>query len=111
MRRIHRTFWERFLYLAIYRCSLCQRIQQVPRPWRLHFGPNARCPHCGTYRLSRLAEPDGIDRMQTGLWNVYARFLHGSLYHCRFCRLQFYDRRPTVSQTAEQEPVARNTPS
>jgi hypothetical protein len=109
VRRIHRTFWERFVYLAIYQCSLCERVQHVPRPFRLHFGPHARCPHCGTFRLARLAEPDAVDPMQDGLWNLYARLSHGNLYHCRFCRLQFYDRRPAASQTSAREAVARNT--
>ena len=113
MRRVHRTLMERFAYLAIYQCRSCAREHRVPRPYRLHFGPYALCPHCGTFRVTRLGEPDSVDRMQGGLWNLVERLLSGNLYHCRFCRVQFFDRRPLVPQTAEPpsqpEAVAGNT--
>lgn len=115
MRRVHRTTLERFAYLAIYQCRSCEREHHVPRPFRLHFGPNARCPKCGTFRVTRLGEPDTVDRMQGGLWNLLERLSHGNLYHCRFCRVQFYDRRPLASQVSEPptqpEAVAGNTPA
>jgi len=94
VRRIHRTLVERFSYLAIFQCCVCEREQHMPRPFRLHFGPHARCPKCGTFRLTRLGEPDGIDRIQGGLFSLFERLCHGNLFHCRFCRVQFYDRRP-----------------
>ncbi|HEY1218867.1 MAG TPA: hypothetical protein VGF03_08005 [Bryobacteraceae bacterium] len=113
VRRIHRTALERFAYLAIYQCCLCEREQHLPRPFRLHFGPHARCPQCATYRLTRLGEPDAVDTMQGGLWNLLERWFGGNLYHCRFCRVQFYDRRPLLSQSSvpppEPEAVAGST--
>ncbi|MGA2273524.1 MAG: hypothetical protein ABSH00_08210 [Bryobacteraceae bacterium] len=113
MRRIHRTLLERLSYLAIFQCCVCEREQHVPRPFQLHFGPQARCPKCGTFRLTRLGEPDAVDSMQGGLWNRMERLFRGNLYHCRFCRVQFYDRRPAVSQSPEPpsapEAVAGNT--
>ena len=115
MRRVHRTLLEHFAYLAIYQCRSCQREQHLPRPFRLHFGPHARCPKCGTFRVTRLGEPDGVDRMQGGLWNLLERLSRGGLYHCRFCRVQFYDRRPPASQLSETPPApeafAGNTPA
>jgi len=48
-----------------------------------------------------LGEPDRIDPMQTGLWNMIERMMGAHLYHCRFCRVQFYDRRPPASQPSE----------
>ena len=93
VRRVHRTFLERFAYLAIYRCRQCQHEQYVPRHYRLHFGPHVRCPRCGTLRLVRLKERDRIDGMQRGLMNLAERLAGGKLYHCKICRLQFYDRR------------------
>ena len=114
MRRIHRTPLERFAYLAIFQCCLCEREQHLPRPYRLHFGPHARCPKCGTFRLTRLGEPDVVDRVQGGLWNLFERLFHGNLYHCRFCRLQFprppaaRARRPR-SRPSEPEAVAGDT--
>jgi len=93
LRRIHRTFLERFAYMAIYRCKQCDQEQFVPRLYRYHFGPEVRCPRCGTFRLTRLKERDKIDRMDQGLWNLIQLVGRGKLYHCKFCRVQFYDRR------------------
>ena len=105
MRRIHRTPIERISYLAIFQCLVCEREQHMPRPFRLHFGPHARCPKCGTYRLTRLGEPDGIDPIQGGFLNLLERLWHGNLYHCRFCRVQFYDRRPLRTQASNPPPA------
>jgi hypothetical protein len=43
----------------------------------------------------KLKHPDRIDRMHTGFLNLVERLAgKGKLFHCRWCRLQFYDRRP-----------------
>jgi DNA-directed RNA polymerase subunit RPC12/RpoP len=97
LRRVHRTLLERFRYLAIYECLECDTEQCVPRPYQYHFGPQARCPRCGTYRLSRLKGRDRIDAMRGGPVNFLKRLGRGKLTHCRYCRLQFYDRRPLMS--------------
>jgi hypothetical protein len=47
--------------------------------------------------------------MAGGALNLMERMLGGSLYHCCYCRLQFYDRRRMGPRSA-QEPVA-NTQS
>jgi hypothetical protein len=52
-----------------------------------------RCPRCGTHRLTKLKERDRIDKMETGFLNLLERLMNGQLYHCRFCRIQFFDRR------------------
>jgi hypothetical protein len=102
LRRIHRTFWERFAYLAIYECQDCKGVNCVQRPYRNHFGEWCRCPHCGTLRLSKLRTRDKIDPMYSGLINLAKKLSGGGLYHCKFCRVQFYDRRKlaTASQSA-----------
>jgi DNA-directed RNA polymerase subunit RPC12/RpoP len=103
MRRVHRTFLERFRYLAIYECRQCHAEDRVPRAHQLHLGNSARCPKCGTYRIVRLREPDRIDAAQTGLLNLLERLNGGRLYHCRYCRLQFWDRRRLLSEVAAEE--------
>lgn len=106
LHRIHRTFFERFRYLAIYECRSCDREEYFPREWAMHLGEAARCCKCGTFRLTRLKEPDRIDRMHKGFLNFLERISGGRLYHCRFCRLQFWDRRPLRSEvTPKPEPV------
>ena len=110
LRRVHRTFFERFSYMAIYQCRKCKRDERVPRRFRYHLGPSCRCPLCGTYRVSRLKQPDKIDRKHGGFLNLLERFAgKGRLFHCRWCRLQFFDRRglaTEVTPTAAATPVA-----
>jgi DNA-directed RNA polymerase subunit RPC12/RpoP len=98
LRRVHRSFWERFQYLAIYACKECRTEEYVTYPYRLHFGPHARCPKCGTHRLSKLREPDRIDPMHASPLNWFERLAGGRLFHCRYCRIQFYDRRQLFAE-------------
>lgn len=94
VRRVHRTFFERFSYMAIYACKQCENEEFVPRRYRYHFGPHTRCPRCGTYRVSKLKEPDKIDPVYGGFLDFLERLAGGGkLFHCRYCRVQFYDRR------------------
>jgi hypothetical protein len=106
LRRVHRTFLERFQYLAIYECLECDTEQCIPRPYQYYFGPQARCPRCGTARLSRLKDRDKIDSMRSGPVNLLNRLTGGKLVHCHYCRLQFYDRRLLASEmpAASAEP-------
>jgi hypothetical protein len=105
LRRVHRTFFERLSYMAIYECRKCEREEYAPRRYRYHFGPTCRCPVCGTYRVVKLKRRDKIDKMHTGFLNLLERIAGKSrLFHCRWCRLQFYDRRPLAPKTSEPEP-------
>jgi hypothetical protein len=93
LKRIHRTFAERIAYLAIYECRDCHEINHAPRRFRLHFGEFCRCPRCGTFRVVRLKKRDRIDPMDRGFLHLLERMAGGQIYHCRYCRVQFYDRR------------------
>jgi hypothetical protein len=93
--------------MAIYECHKCKRQEFVPRRFRYHLGPSCRCPKCGTYRVVRLKHPDKIDGKQTGLLNWLERVAGGGrLFHCRWCRLQFFDRRELAANTKGATPVA-----
>jgi hypothetical protein len=84
--------------MAIYECRSCEREEFVPRRYRYHLGPTCRCPVCGTYRVTRLKQPDKIDRRHGGFLNLLERIASkGRLFHCRWCRLQFFDRRPLAA--------------
>jgi hypothetical protein len=108
LRRVHRTFLERFSYLAIYSCRDCHTEAFMPRQFRLHLdGIQPRCPKCATFRVTKLKVPDKIDPMHTGLYNLLERMAGGRLYHCRYCRMQFYDRRRLPSEA--HEPAAEQT--
>jgi len=111
LKRVHRTFVERFSYLAIYECRDCENEEFIPRRYTFHFGPQVRCPRCGTYRVTKLRGPDKIDRMATGFWNLFEKIAGGNkLYHCCFCRLQFYDRRKMAPRTNLQ-PIPASGPN
>jgi hypothetical protein len=103
LKRVHRTFLERFSYLAIYECRECENEEFIPRRYTYHFGEQVRCPRCGTYRVTKLRAPDRVDRMVAGFWNALERVLGGNkLYHCCFCRVQFYDRRALAPRSTLQ---------
>jgi hypothetical protein len=99
LRRVHRTLSERFSYLAIFECRDCENEEFVPRRYTYHLGENARCPKCGTFRVTKLRAPDKIDPMVSGLLNRFEKFSGGKLYHCCFCRIQFFDRRKRAALT------------
>lgn len=110
LRRVHRTFVERFNYMAIYECQKCEREEYVPRRFRFHLGPACRCPVCGSFRVSRLKSPDRIDRFHGGFLNLVERIASGGqLVHCRWCRIQFYDRRRLQNELNSAE--ARRGPA
>ena len=114
MRRVHRTFAERLTYVAMYECRQCHLRKPEPRWYALYLGDYPRCPRCGTYRLTRLNVRDKIDKMLKGPIN-FAQFLWGAdLYHCRYCRVQFYDIRkpiaPEVREKATATPQVAATP-
>jgi hypothetical protein len=102
--------------MAIYECRKCEREEFAPRRYRYHLGPNTRCPICGSYRVVKLKYPDRIDKMHTGFLNLLERVAgKGKLFHCRWCRLQFYDRRPLADPQKLQEqtatPAAADSPA
>jgi DNA-directed RNA polymerase subunit RPC12/RpoP len=103
LRRVHRTFFERFKYLAVYECRECDAEIPVPRPFTYHLGPHCRCPRCGTFHLVRHKQRDRIDGMHYGVFNLVEKLAGGKLTHCRICRLQFYDRRALASEAAAAE--------
>ena len=77
--------------MAVYRCSKCGEVKTRPRQFMFYFAEETRCPLCGTARLNRLAQPDGIDPMYWNLFQFVRRHFGVRLYHCRYCRIQFYD--------------------
>jgi hypothetical protein len=57
--------------------------------------------------LRRLAERDHIDHMYRHPLSLLQRLLGGKLYHCRYCRIQFYDwRRPAPAPVPDTANVA-----
>jgi hypothetical protein len=107
LKRVHRTCLQRFSWLAAYHCPECRQEEFVPR-FTYRRGDQCCCPRCGNTRLTTLRERDRIDKMESGLSNFFARLRGGQLYHCCFCRLQFYDRRPVLERKERPEHTAES---
>ena len=110
--RSHRRGPERFIFSHTFRCRDCSyRVRESHLQTGL-FGKFAECPRCGNIAPDKRKKPDRVDSML----HSPLRFLHwlmgGQLYHCVFCRLQFYDRRPLrprVSKPETRPEPARDT--
>jgi len=107
MRRVHRTLLERLRYSSIYYCKRCDSEEYVPRIFQYRLGEFARCPECGTIRLTKLKEPDKIDPIHWGWYHIKARLSGGQLFHCRYCRIQFHDKRSRAPESAIAQGAAR----
>jgi DNA-directed RNA polymerase subunit RPC12/RpoP len=84
---------ERFIYAEAFRCDSCEKRVRIAT-FNLKRLRYVKCPSCHSVDLTILKRPDRIDRMQKGLLNALQRVGGGKLYHCWFCRIQFYDTRP-----------------
>ena len=71
-----------------------------------------RCPQCGTLRLRVRTRPDRIDRLQGNrLLNKIRARRGDTLYHCIYCRLQFYvARRPGAEDSVDEGGPAAASP-
>jgi DNA-directed RNA polymerase subunit RPC12/RpoP len=94
LRRSKRRFIDRLRYLEAYRCQGCGARYHVTVASRLRLARYAKCPKCSYQDITAMRRVDKIDRMRGGIFNLIHRVFGGQLYHCWFCRLQFYDLRP-----------------
>lgn len=95
--RTHRKWWEKIFWVAAMRCSSCEhRLLVSSRDLQFAGGSWVRCPKCGTTQVTRIRDADVVDPMHAHWRNTVRRLLKGKLYHCRFCRIQFYDLRKRV---------------
>ena len=91
--RVSRNILERLLYWRVYSCPCEQTWWGDPR-----LSTKVRCPRCHRTDLRRRRERDRIDRMLLNPLRYMQRFVGAPLYHCEFCRIQFYDVRRRVKQ-------------
>lgn len=98
LRRSHRNFFERLFFSEAYRCEGCGRRKRKRAPlgsfFTLKYAHYVKCPRCHSVDLTVLKKRDHIDQMQPGVLNFIHKLGGAKLYHCWFCRLQFYDLRP-----------------
>jgi len=94
LRRSKRSALERLRYSEAYRCKDCGSRSRVSIRFRIRDFRYTKCPKCQCHDLTILKKVDKIDTMRKSTFSLLNRFLGGNLYHCWFCRLQFYDLRP-----------------
>jgi hypothetical protein len=92
--RRHRRGFEKLIFSQTYRCRRCN-IRFAKGYFNLGiFEKFASCPQCGNPAPDQRSRRDKVDSMLGGVVRLVHWALGGKLYHCVFCRLQFYDVRP-----------------
>ena len=113
LRRVHRTALEKLWYSAAYNCPQCVRRDRVPHevvvaPLGFFFSRHTRCPQCGTPNIHRENKPDRIDSVSNHPVSLIQQLSGAPLYHCRACRLQYYDwrlPRPIATEALDEQPA------
>lgn len=106
--RARRTSLERLTTRAVYLCRGCGARTPVYRSIMAMFQSRCVCPLCGNTDLTKLAALDRIDKLTANPVRLLFGVLRAPLYHCTFCRYQFYDpRRPGAAPV--RKPVALNS--
>ena len=93
LKRAHRKPWEKSVYSIVFRCGKCGRRMGEKHPIYNYLARHTRCPRCGTPDVDRRTVRDKIDKVTHSPVSMFQMLLGGSLYHCGFCRIQFYDLR------------------
>lgn len=109
LRRTKRSLRERIRYSAVYSCRYCQHREYISRLDVLKVSRHARCPECQNSSLHVLKRRDYIDRYNRNPFRLLQKLMGAHLYHCGFCRLQFYDLRALQSRSKEWNPRLWNT--
>jgi hypothetical protein len=91
--RTHRRLWEKPIYSVVFKCRACESRIGAKREFFHYFGGHAKCPRCGTEEVKQRSTLDRIDRLVKTPISVFQALTGGKLYHCLFCRIQFYDLR------------------
>jgi uncharacterized Zn finger protein len=108
--RTHRKFWEKPIYSIVFRCHNCNHRVGARHDFFKQFSRTTLCPRCGNLDVEKRRTKDRIDKLIHTPFSTLNRLLGGNLYHCVFCRLQYYDVRSRRTKAKEaQKPVAPQT--
>ena len=91
--RIRRNFLERAYTRAVFQCPSCGHRLYFRRSFFRRVRRYCECPQCGTRNLSQLKSIDRVDRLNKNPLRLLLAIFRAPLYHCTFCRLQFWDLR------------------
>lgn len=105
IKRRRRSGSEKFLFGACFTCTRCGADNRKYRSIFQWLQPHVSCPRCHTADLHRLSRIDKIDGMTKNPLRHLLRAMGGTLYHCGYCRFQFYDTRP-LYKVKPKQPVS-----
>lgn len=112
--RAHRNFLEKAVYSLVFKCQACGARVGERRLFLNYFLKHTHCPRCGTDELDKRKTIDKIDKLSKAPMSLLQAALGGSLYHCVFCRVQFYDvrsRAPKVPSRSSGNAESRAAPA
>jgi hypothetical protein len=89
--RTHRKFWEKPIYSIVFRCRSCNYRVGANQGFFKQFSRYTFCPRCGNVDVEKRKSRDRIDRVIHTPLSILNALLGGKLYHCVFCRIQYYD--------------------
>ncbi len=105
--RSHRRGLEKLIFSQAYRCKGCQYRKCESYLSTGILDKYASCPRCGNPVPDRRSRRDRVDSMLHTPLRMLHWMMGGKLYHCVFCRLQFYDVRDIKSAAEESRPSRR----
>ncbi len=108
--RARRAIWEKALYTLVFKCQACEIRIGEKRSYLHYFARFARCPRCGTEQVEKRSTRDRIDKLLKTPVSLAQALLGGSLYHCVFCRVQFYDLRARARKTTQPQDATLASP-
>ena len=101
--RTRRTLLQKVFNGAVFQCPKCGDRLFFKRRIFQRFSIYCQCLRCGTRHLSKLRSIDRVDRLNKNPLRLLLGLLQAPLYHCTFCRLQFWDvrkRQPVRAKAA-----------
>ena len=102
--RRRRGVLDKCLYSGLYQCKDCGVRAKVPRWKSWHWlSRTLCCPLCGTTDLKKRASRDWIDRMYCNPVMRVQQIFGAPIYHCLFCRIQFYDLRQPAGNVNQKD--------
>ena len=101
--RIHRGYFRKIVYSALFRCRRCglrtgEFHSGLSSNFQFVFSRNTRCVRCGTYDVRRGSRRDRIDGVSGHPLSLLQHILAAPLNKCPACRLQYYDWRRQAAQ-------------
>lgn len=99
-KRRRRVGAEKLFFNACFICGACGAEVRKYRSLFQFLQPYVDCPLCGTVDLGKPRSRDRIDRLTRNPFRHILHWLGAPLYHCHFCRYQFYDYRPRHAKPA-----------